>query len=248
VLLGRGPDALLHNDNGAIKRLADAPPPPIPPAGLPSSLLERRPDVRVAEANLVAVNAEVGVAGASLYPSIMLTASGGVTSTARRAGERAETLSHPAVPEEHPDRLPGGLRRPDRPREVRRVSGRPAVAGRRRAHRHHDCPGPLPGRLLLLFQPHRRRPRPVHRRAVPLGRAPEYPAVHGATVSRPRRGLAGRSCARARRGGRAETGLLSMRRPAAGCPTIPGRTPVPALGRRPRGQPARAPAPKWLRT
>jgi multidrug efflux system outer membrane protein len=57
-------------------------PPPVPAAGLPSSLLERRPDVREAEENLVAANAQVGVAKANLFPSITLTAAGGGISTA----------------------------------------------------------------------------------------------------------------------------------------------------------------------
>ncbi len=52
------------------------------PAGLPSALLQRRPDVRRDEENLVAANANVGVAKAAFFPQISLTGQFGATSTA----------------------------------------------------------------------------------------------------------------------------------------------------------------------
>lgn len=53
--------------------LEQLPLPPTPPAGLPSSLLEARPDIRQAEEKLVAANARIGVAKAAYFPSIGLT-------------------------------------------------------------------------------------------------------------------------------------------------------------------------------
>ncbi len=51
--------------------------PPQLPAGLPSSLLERRPDIREAEQNLVTANADIGVAKAQFFPQVNMTGSGG---------------------------------------------------------------------------------------------------------------------------------------------------------------------------
>ena len=58
------------------------PVPPTPPAGLPSALLDRRPDIRASEQSMIAANAQIGVAKAALFPSISLTGTLGTQSAA----------------------------------------------------------------------------------------------------------------------------------------------------------------------
>jgi outer membrane protein, multidrug efflux system len=74
---------LLGNNPGGVARglkLTEEPHAPEVPVGLPSSLLERRPDIREAEENLVAANAQIGVARAAYFPQITLTGTAGYES------------------------------------------------------------------------------------------------------------------------------------------------------------------------
>jgi multidrug efflux system outer membrane protein len=77
ILLGENPSSIPRGNP-----LTNQPVPDSVPVGLPSELLERRPDVRETEANMMAANAQIGVAKASLFPSISLTGAGGLESNA----------------------------------------------------------------------------------------------------------------------------------------------------------------------
>lgn len=76
LLLGENPGSIAHTDDTAL-----APPPQSLPVGLPSRLLERRPDILEAEQQLVAANAQIGVARAQFFPQLSISASGGVGGT-----------------------------------------------------------------------------------------------------------------------------------------------------------------------
>lgn len=75
LLLGQAPAAFSVDPAGATQR------PPAVPAGLPSALLERRPDIAAAQRRMMAANARIGVARAAFYPIINLSADAGFESS-----------------------------------------------------------------------------------------------------------------------------------------------------------------------
>lgn len=72
-LLGQNPGTVAHTAPNAL-----TPPPQDLPTGLPSQLLERRPDIQQSEAQLIAANAQIGVARAQFFPQVSITASAGL--------------------------------------------------------------------------------------------------------------------------------------------------------------------------
>ncbi|MDR3319580.1 MAG: efflux transporter outer membrane subunit [Desulfovibrio sp.] len=82
VLLGRSPREIMEQSVTRGKTLHTLPSPPVLPEGLPSELLERRPDIRAAEYMLMAYNANIGTVRAQFFPSISLTGAIGTLSSA----------------------------------------------------------------------------------------------------------------------------------------------------------------------
>jgi len=76
VLIGKNPEDLAL-DHGALTKTV-----PVAPAGIPSELLQRRPDIAAAERAVASANALIGVAESAWYPSVTLSASYGFTATA----------------------------------------------------------------------------------------------------------------------------------------------------------------------
>ena len=76
VLIGKDPEELSVEHGGLTKSV------PVVPPGLPSELLQRRPDIAEAERTMASANALIGVAQAAWYPSVTLAGSYGFTSTA----------------------------------------------------------------------------------------------------------------------------------------------------------------------
>ena len=105
VLVGKAPAAFQI----AASPLTD--PPPDIPAGLPSDLLERRPDIAAAERRVEAASAQVGVANAAFFPRLLLTASAGFESRSLASWLTGLSTFWSAGPAAAATLLDGGRRR-----------------------------------------------------------------------------------------------------------------------------------------
>jgi multidrug efflux system outer membrane protein len=81
LLLGQDPGPIVRNISDSPSIIANAPHPTDVPVGLPSDLLERRPDIRRAEELLVQANANIGVARAQYFPQLSISGTGGTSSS-----------------------------------------------------------------------------------------------------------------------------------------------------------------------
>lgn len=109
VLTGASPQAMYQawsmQESPSASQLAVLPNAPVVPVDLPSTLLERRPDIRAAEQRLIAANARIGVAKAAYFPQLSLTGFAGGISTAfstlfdapARAWEASVALAQPVT-------------------------------------------------------------------------------------------------------------------------------------------------------
>ena len=157
VLIGRNPGPVTRAHYG--EAVPEAP--PRPPPGLPSRLLERRPDVAQAEQQLVAANAQIGVAKAALFPNISLTGSAGSLSvpfnnlfSAPAAEWSAGVSLIQPLAERTVEPLPGRARRREQARGAvpvpedgaNRLSGCRRCAGRLHEVRRAGARAGAPGR------------------------------------------------------------------------------------------------------
>lgn len=73
ILLGRSPKEIVEGDVQSNSTVDSLPIPPVIPSNLPSTLLERRPDLQASEQNLVALNADIGVVEADYFPTLSIS-------------------------------------------------------------------------------------------------------------------------------------------------------------------------------
>lgn len=128
LLLGQNPGPVSHTDPTALE--------PVPqdlPVGLPSQLLERRPDIQQAEAQLRAANAQVGVARAQFFPQVSISASGGLGGSTfgdlfNLSGQTVYGLGSVAQPLFEGGKLRGQLQLSERQKEEMVLDYRKSIA------------------------------------------------------------------------------------------------------------------------